>query len=212
MPLEEILRTMDAEAKEERARVLAEAQTARERILAGARAEADAARQRRLDLEVRLARADRSRRENDARLAGLKALSDARSALVDAAFARAEADLDGLRATASYPEVLRRLLDEVAPMVATRPLVVEVDPRDAELLRAIAAAQGLQVEVAPTLRSAGGLVARDLSAGVLVHNTLEARLRKAREALRAELTSAVQADQAESGVPGSCPEEIRSGP
>lgn len=189
---------MEAEARDERDRILAEARAARARILAEAGAEADAASQRRLDLERRLARAERSRRENDARLAGLRALADARAGLVDAAFARAEAELGCLRASASYPDVLRRLLAEAASMVAARPLVVEVDPRDAELLRTLAAGEGLQVEVSAILRSAGGLMARDPSGGVLVHNTLEARLRKAREALRAEVTSAFEPDHHDS--------------
>ncbi|HEX8959104.1 MAG TPA: V-type ATP synthase subunit E family protein, partial [Solirubrobacterales bacterium] len=190
--------------------VLAEAQVARERILAGARAECEAARERRLDLERRMARAERSRRENDARLAGLKALADARSELVGAAFARAEAELGGLRATASYPGVLRCLLVEAASMIAARPLVVEVDPRDEEVLRRLAAAEGLEVEVAGSLHCAGGLVARDLSGGVLVHNTLEARLRKAREALPAEATSAVELPEREGTRGARGPEEYQA--
>jgi len=185
---------MEAEAREERERILAEARTEGERILADARGEVETSRARRLDLERRQARAQRARLENDARLAGLRVLADAREALVDAALAQAEAELSVLRVKASYPDVLRRLLAEAASMVDARPLVVEVDPRDLELLRTVAAAEGLDVEALPTLHSAGGLVARDQAAAVLVHNTLEARLRKARGALRLEMTTAVQSE------------------
>jgi len=86
------------------------------------------------------------------------------------------------------------LLAEAATMVDARPLVVEVDPRDLELLRTVAAAEGLDVEALPSLHSAGGLVARDQAADVLVHNTLEARLRKARGALRLDMTSTVPSE------------------
>lgn len=192
MPLDEILQSMESEASEERARILTESRAECERILAEARAEAEASRARRLDLERQLARTERARLENDARLAGLRALALARERLVEDAFAQAEAELEQLRGGASYPAVLRLLLVEAVAEVGVRPLVAEVDPRDADLLRALAAAAGLEVEVETTLHSAGGLVARDRAGAVVVRNTFEARLRSARQALRGEIAAAIE--------------------
>ena len=193
MGLEDILRAMEAESALEREGILAEAQAMVDRILSQAREEAEARRRQRLEAELRTVRAEQARLLNDARLASLKQLSVARDDLIDAAFQQAAKRLERLRGSPLYREVLRRLLEETASQLGPGRVVVKVDPADARLAEELVESLGLDAVVEPTLHCSGGLEASDAEGRIVVRNTFESRLQRAREVLRPELTAAVEA-------------------
>jgi len=193
MGLEDILRAMEAESALEREGILAEAQAMVDRILSQAREEAEARRRQRLEAELRTVRAEQARLLNDARLASLKQLSVARDGLIDAAFQQAAERLERLRGSPLYRDVLRRLLEEAASQLGPGRVVVKVDPADTRLAEELVESLGLDAVVEPTLHCAGGLEASDAEGRIVVRNTFESRLQRAREVLRPELTAAVEA-------------------
>jgi len=193
MGLADILQAMESEAAREREGILAEARATAERILAQARAEAEVRRRQRVESELRSVRAEQARQLNDAKLACLKRLAAARDSLLDTAFRDAGDRLARLRGSPAYEHALRRLLVEAAAEVGPGPIVLRVDPSDVGLARELSAALGLAAQVQPTAACVGGLDVADAEGRIVVHNTFESRLRRAREALRPQLTAIVEA-------------------
>jgi len=185
--LEEILQSMAAKAEFEREAIISAARQEAERIVARARADADAARASALETELRRLRSEQARRLNDVRLEGLRAVASAREALLDEAFRECSSRLRGLRSDPSYPSIFAALLDEAVTELGSRDLLIDVDPADETLARSLCADRGLSAVVRPSLCSAGGLDVGTVDGRIVVRNTIERRLTRAREALRAEL-------------------------
>lgn len=192
MGIESILRALASETEAERDAILAAAQAEAARVVEKAREEAAARRERRLEVELRAVRAEQARIVNAARLEGLRRLAAAREHLGDAVFDEAAAQLARLRDSGHHRRVFSFLLAEAAAEIGSTPIVLRVDPADADLAAELAERAGLDARVEPTLRCAGGLEAQDPDGRVVVHNTLESRLDRAREQLRAEVLAEIE--------------------
>jgi vacuolar-type H+-ATPase subunit E/Vma4 len=117
-----------------------------------------------------------------ARLAAAVIVRDAYEACVAVLRGALCDHLEALRETDGYPAVLRALIEEsLAALPAASRL--RVDPRDAQLARAILDELHVRLELEPGLETIGGVevAARD---GRTVRNTLEERLRNAEARLR----------------------------
>jgi vacuolar-type H+-ATPase subunit E/Vma4 len=191
MPLEDILHAMESDASAEREVIFANARQEADRVTERARTEAEAAGARRLETELRALRSEQARRLNDARLAGLRQVALRREGLLGQAFDAAAAEIGALRTRGEYPEVFRRLLMEAAEELPDQLLAVRVDPRDQELASAQVREQGLDASVSAGLSCAGGLEVATSDGQVIVRNTVEHRLARAREALREDLLAAI---------------------
>jgi vacuolar-type H+-ATPase subunit E/Vma4 len=125
---------------------------------------------------------ERARRLNRARLAALRATSQARERLFVQAIACARERLSSLRATPDYPAVLSALLEEALAQIDGE-AHVRADPRDAAVLGSLRS-RFPRAQFEFNLQTSGGIEARTADGRIRVVNTLEGRLEQAQEDLR----------------------------
>jgi len=182
-PLNDLLAAIEAEAKEERARLEAESRAQAEAILTEARREAAAVREeipRPLEAEVN---SEAERRTATARLEAAWLLREAREEAFGLLLAETNSGLAALRGEeAGYRAALRTLLREgLAALPGARSL--RVDPRDEALAAELLKEPGVDLTVDPSLPSLGGL-ALESGDGRTLRNTFEERLANAEPGLR----------------------------
>jgi len=179
-PLSELLSAIEADAREERARLDESSRAEAEEILAQARAEAEAVRAEPVQRGEPELRREAARRIGAARVAAARLLREAHEESFNELLEETRKRLGSLRGTGRYRDVLDALLRE-ARDVLPRASVMRVDPEDEALALELAAEYGLTVE--PTLKTSGGLeLVSDDSRSV--RNTFEERLANAEPELR----------------------------
>lgn len=181
---------MEEEATAEEARRLEEAAGEAAALLAAARAEAAAAAERR-QREAALA-AEQARAEIQA-VTALR-VADVRARVLDAllerVFAGAREALCQARIAEDYPRILGRLmLEALGELPPDRAMVVRCDPRDLPLVNTVAGTVGQRIAVEASLHCWGGLLAQDPDGRVVADNTVESRLKLARETLWARVAA-----------------------
>ncbi len=110
-----------------------------------------------------------------------------REASFDTAFEEAGRRLATLRADPRYPEIFRRLLREAAGSFGGNPFVVHVDSRDQDLAAEILKSMGIAGEIREDLETSGGVVLSSADNSIIISNTVESRLQRARETKRQEI-------------------------
>jgi V/A-type H+/Na+-transporting ATPase subunit E len=108
----------------------------------------------------------------------------ARETAFEKAFQEAEARLSALRSDPKYPGVFEKLLREATGTMSGERFLVHVDPQDAVLCTKTVAALGISAEIHTDIKTAGGMVVNFPGDAVVVSNTVESRLLRAREKLR----------------------------
>ena len=179
-PLNDLLSAIEADAKEERARLDESSRAESDEILAQARAEAETVRAEPVKAQEPEFRRESARRIGAARVEATNLLREAREESFDQLLRVARSRLSTLRASERYRDVLRDLLEEAqAALPNARRLCV--DAIDEALASELADEYGLNVEL--TLQTSGGLelVAGD---GRSIRNTFEERLANAEPELR----------------------------
>jgi vacuolar-type H+-ATPase subunit E/Vma4 len=198
---------MEAAAADEEARLLETARAQAEALLAAAREDAAATRERARREAVVAAQATRARLTTEARLEAAARRAGARDALLRRAFAEAQAALAGARERSDYPEVLQALLEEaLSELPQDQPLVVRCDPRDVPLLGPLVGTTDRRLALAGSVACWGGVVVQDATGRLVADNTLERRLERAREALWPQVAALVLAPpspEAPSGAPAN---------
>jgi vacuolar-type H+-ATPase subunit E/Vma4 len=191
VPLEHILRAMQAQADAEIAQITRAADEEIAQLVAEAEAQAQAIRARHLARVEPLLAQQAASLENQAKLAVQRALADAREQLLNKAFAQAEARLAQLRESDAYPAIWRALAHEAmaalgdgATTPLAQPLIVRVDSHDVALARQILAEFGVLFDLQVQPMALGGLEVTTRDGRVVITNTLVARLERSRKMLR----------------------------
>ena len=150
---------------------------------------------------------ERARILHRARLEALQIIGNARETLVDSALNQTHGRLASLRADPVYPQVLRKLLQEVVEEFHAyqgedgkdQPALIgwlEADVRDRPVLERLITELGLAFPVRYTLECWGGLSARSEDSRLVVINTINARLERATPYLRRSLAALYEEGQA----------------
>jgi vacuolar-type H+-ATPase subunit E/Vma4 len=211
MPLEHILRAMQAQADAEIEKISRTADEEIAQLIAEAEAAAVAIRARhRARVEPMLV-AEVAGFQNKAKLGALRATANAREQLIAEAFAQAQDCLAQIRASKPYAAILRALAHEAAQALDSD-LIARTDPRDVEIARAAFAdpaigARGVTVEIETQPIPLGGLEVLTRDGRIVMVNTLAARLERARDVLRGPVARILTAPPAPS--PESKIEETR---
>lgn len=183
MPLEHILRAMQAQADGEIEKITQRAEEEAAQLVAEAQAEAETIQARhRARVEPMLA-AEAASILNKAKLGALRASANAREQLLIQAFTGAEECLAQMRASGQYAQVFRALAREALEGLEGD-LVAYVDPRDVEMATGVFAQLAIQpsIEAQPTPLGGVSIATRD--GRITIVNTVASRLERARGALR----------------------------
>lgn len=196
MALEAILRALDVKAKADIEAIEAKA---RERVAEiKSEVERETARTRRQTLKKA---EDRIRSEANAIVysASINARSElikAQEEAVDEAFRVAEQHLHSVGEGEDYPRILEVLLDECLEYFSGE-VLLEVRAEDRERVEGVMAQRQVPYRISDTpLDAAGGLIASSADGEIVVLNTLESRLEKARDKLKLVIANALFESQA----------------
>lgn len=110
-----------------------------------------------------------------------------RESAFERAFAGAETRLKTLRLDPKYPAVFTLLLKDAAGALGDGVFVVHTDPKDEALCKKTLAVLNISAEIRPDITTAGGVVASLPDNSVVISNTFESRLDRAKELRRKEI-------------------------
>ncbi|MEJ5185830.1 MAG: V-type ATP synthase subunit E [Candidatus Geothermincolales bacterium] len=183
MAIEDILEALDEQCRQECREIFDRAQEEAKRIIAKAQEEAEALRRQRLDRIRAEAESEATSILYSARLKAKNELIRAREEVASRALELAEERLKDLRSRDDYPDILKGYLEEALSQFEGK-VVIHVDPRDKDLVSRLMKKTGIKHELRTDLETAGGVVVSNEGEDVRVLNTVEERLRRARERLR----------------------------
>ncbi|RPI40810.1 MAG: hypothetical protein EHM53_00470 [Methanoregulaceae archaeon] len=110
-----------------------------------------------------------------------------RETAFERAFSEAEVRLKDLRSDPDYPAVFEKLLKEALHALGDAAFVLHVDQRDTVLCKKILSLLHLSPEIRPDLVTEGGMVASLPDNSVVISNTAESRMQRAKELKRKEV-------------------------
>ena len=188
MPLEHILRAMQAQAESEIQNITHAAESEAAQLIAEAETESKAIRARhRARVEPMLV-AEAASLQNKANLGALRAKANGREQLLVEAFTRAQDCLAEIRQTEQYAAIFGLLAAEATTGLGDD-LIARVDPRDVQIARAAFAQLGVKAEIQEQELPLGGLEVMMRDHRVIVVNTIASRLDRARGILRGPIAA-----------------------
>jgi len=182
MALSDLLAGMQEEAAAEQAKVDAETRAETARIDAAAREEARLLEEEALRAAEDGLRVEAEARRASARLDAAAAVREAYEQAFQEFLAEVRRRLESVRERSDYRDAFRALLRESLTALPDA-TVLRVDPRDERLARDLVGGLDVELEIAATLETAGGI---ELARGDdrIVRNTVEERFTNAEPAVR----------------------------
>lgn len=185
MAIEDILKTLDEQAKADCQAVIAEAEEHAKLVLDDAQRNAETIHQNFARQVERVAKSDAAKLVNAARLEAKMEVSSARGDGVTSVFEAAEGKLAGLR-QADYDRLFGELAAEALEGVEGD-VSVHVAQNDVDRARQAVEARGVSGEVVGDLSTSGGLVVEAFGGRIIRRNTLEDRLERVSQIVQADV-------------------------
>ena len=183
----DLMKSMDEGVEEKKTEIRKKAEEAAKAIRCEAKTRAAEARKSRMDMAVAAAATRRNHELYAAKNELNKEMTALKYRLFDRAFVEAGRALADIRTGEGYPGCYRQLVAEALGELSDGDAVLHIDLRDGELCRKVTADLGVRCELAPDMPCAGGLKASARDGRVVVSNTVEARLEKAKDRLKLEV-------------------------
>ena len=181
------MRSIETAAGERKREILTQAAAEAEKIRKAASERAAAIREEGMTEAKRRLAQDRERALGQVREEGRMELLDRKNRIADRAFEAAGRKVLALRESPGYRDVAKHLTDEAIGLAGGKDLVLHVDPRDRPLFEGIIRELGSNCDLVTDRAGAGGLTVTSRDGRVLVTNTLESRLSRARDILKGEV-------------------------
>lgn len=187
MAYEDLLKSVEESAREKEQELRNRQIAAVEEIRARAKKQAGIVRQGHLDEAVKTITAERNKLLYLTKAENKENLIRVRETAFEQAFAETKRRLASLRTDPEYPAVFEKLFREAAGAMGDGAFVVHIDPRDETLGKRTLAALGFSAEIRTDITTSGGVVAASRDESVVIKNTVESRLERARELKRKEI-------------------------
>lgn len=192
MALNDILNALEDKAETRIRAIETEAEQRVQEILAEVEKEAARTRRARMKKVEDQIRSEATAIVYSAQLKAKNLLIKAQEEAVEDAFGKAEAKLAELDRQADYPKVLEVLLDECLEFFREGEVLVQVRPQDRAMVEKLMSERGRPYVISETpLEAKGGLVVSSPDGQIVVSNTFDSRLAKARDHLRLEISKAL---------------------
>lgn len=187
MALEDILKALDDKAETEMEVMKQEALLQAEDIRSKAGKEAGRARRARLKKVEDNIRSEATSYIYAASLKAKNQLISAQEEVVDEAFELAGERLSAIRSTDRYPGILAQLIEQCIEYIDGE-IILQVRADDRALVENVIADKQVPFRILDEpLESFGGVVARSTDGAIVVDNTFEQRMERAKERLRLEI-------------------------
>lgn len=187
MAYEDLLKSVEESAREKELELRNREAAAVDEIKVRAKKQVEAIRQVHIDEANKSITTERNKLFYLTKAENKELLIKVRETAFERAFSEAEVRLKGLRSDPKYPAVFENLLKEAADAMGGEAFVVHVDPRDAALCKKILSLLNLSSEIRTDLVTGGGVVASLPDNSVVISNTVESRMQRAKELKRKEI-------------------------
>jgi len=184
---EDLLKSVEESAREKELDLRNKEATAVDEIKARAKKQAGEIRQAHIDNANKSITTERNKLFYLTKAENKELLIKTRETAFERAFSEAEVRFKGLRSSPDYPAVFSHLLREAAHALGDDAFVVHIDPRDEALCKKILSHLNLFSEIRTDLVTAGGMVASLPDNSVVISNTVESRMQRAKELKRKEI-------------------------
>jgi V/A-type H+/Na+-transporting ATPase subunit E len=189
LALEDILRALEEKAEVRIQGIQAEAEQRVVEIISEVERDAEHTRRVRARKVEEAVRSESAAIVYSASLKAKNQLIKAQEETVDEAFRMAEQRLRELHKDESYPAILEILLDEVLEFFEGE-AILQVRPEDRSTVEGLMAERNLKYRISEVpLEASGGVIASAPDGDVIVYNTFESRLEKARDKLRLAISN-----------------------
>lgn len=187
MAYEDLLKSVEESAREKELELRNRAAAAVDEIKARAKKQAGEIRQIHIDEADRSITTERNKQFYLTKAENKELLIRVRETAFEQAFSDAEVRLEGLRSEPEYPAVFENLLREAAGTLGDETFVVHIDPRDGALCKKTLSLLHLTSEIRTDLVTLGGVVLSLPDNSVVISNTVESRMQRAKELKRKEI-------------------------
>lgn len=201
MSIEDILQALDDQCREECQEIFKRAEEEAKKILDKAQGDADDIRKARVTKVRAEAESESTSILYSARLRSKNTMISAKEQIAEKAMAKAEERLQDLRSRTDYAAILEGLIGEGLTRIGGR-VSVHVDPADKELAESLLEKMGIDYALKNDIHAIGGAVISDEDGKVMIINTVEERLNRAREKLRMQVSGILFGEETEAAAGG----------
>lgn len=187
MAYEDLLKSVEESAREKEQALRNKAAMAVDEIKAQAKKRSGEIRQAHLDEAGRSVTTERNKLLYLTKAENKELLIKTRETAFDRAFSDAQARLGALRSEPEYPAVFKNLLLEAVSAMGDETFIVHIDPRDVALGKKTLALLNLTPEIRSDITTAGGMVVSRPDNSIIISNTVESRMERAKELKRKEI-------------------------
>jgi vacuolar-type H+-ATPase subunit E/Vma4 len=190
----DLMKSMDEGVAEKKSEIRQKAEEAAKAIRCDAKTRAQEIRKSRMHAATAEAAMSRNHALYTAKNELNKEMTALKYRLFDRAFAEAGRALADVRGSEGYPRYYQLLVAEALGELSDSDTVLHVDPLDVELCQIVAGELGMRCEIATDLPCAGGLNASARDGRVVVFDTVESRLEKAKDRMKLEVFATLFGD------------------
>lgn len=188
MALDDMLRAIEEEGEARCKEILDNAEAEAAEILKNVKEEAKRVREEYIARAEATMYGEKTRILSDAKLYVKKQVIQAKEEHIEDAFDNVASEFEAMRKRPEYASYFRRLLDETAAN-AEGNLIISVDRRDEKVARDAVAAAGLDCELRTDISTLGGLKAITADGRIVLTNTIDSRLERAKQFLKPEVAT-----------------------
>ena len=188
MALDDMLRAIEEEGETRCKEILDNAGAEAAEILKTAKEEAKRVIEEYVNRAEATMYGEKTRILSDAKLYVKKQVIQAKEEHIEDAFDKVAGEFEAMRKRPEYASYFRRLLDETAAN-AEGNLIISVDRRDEKIARDAIAAAGIDCELRTDISTIGGLKAITADGRIVLTNTIDSRLERAKQFLKPEVAT-----------------------
>jgi vacuolar-type H+-ATPase subunit E/Vma4 len=187
MAYEDLLKSVEESAQEKELGLRKKAALTISEIKERARLQAEAIRKGHIDEAAKSITTERNKLLYLTKAETKEQLIRVRETSFETAFREAGSRLASLRNDPNYPVIFEKLLREAADAIGNEAFTVHIDPKDEVLCKNTLSALNLKAQLLSDITTAGGVVVSLPGDSVVISNTVESRLLRARELRRIEI-------------------------
>jgi len=189
MAIDDLIKAVEVSGQERISEIMERSNTEAAEIIKEAHAKDEPIRDRLLEDSKQLVEIQRNKLLSAAREESRMEVARTKSEIFQKVFDESPLQLASVREHLQYRENLKVLLGEALKDLGDSDVVLHIDRRDEALLKDIMNELKITADIVTDLTTAGGLNAYTRDERFVIFNTLESRLKKAREIYRPEIFS-----------------------
>lgn len=188
MALKDMLKALEEEGQQQLKEITETARKQARDIIEAAEQQAAGIKDQYVERMNKVIAGEKTKLMSDATVYVKREVSRAKEEVIGSAFNTTSDNLRNTRTAKDYPETFERLAREAVSQTEG-PVVAHVDSRDAKLADSVLKKIGADYTLKPDLKTAGGLNITVDNGRIVIENTLEVRIDRARRFLKSEVVA-----------------------